>query len=212
MAREKYTDQANRLGGFYGDLKLGGRPALLIVDFQKGFTQPRLSSLAGEFDEAINATSEIISNVRGKMPIIFTICGYSSKSEAGRWVEKCTALEDLILGTEACELDPRLPFSCESGDLVIFKRMPSAFFGTSLCATLNSIGVDTIFIAGCTTSGCVRASVVDAIQYGFGPFVIEDACADRSVTQHESNLVDMQSKYAQLVSSNEVIELVSIGV
>ena len=87
--------------------------------------------------------------------------------------------------------------------------MPSAFFGTSLCATLNFIGVDTVFIAGCTTSGCVRASVVDALQYGFAPFVIEDACADRSVTQHESNLVDMQSKYAQVVSSRELIELVS---
>ena len=209
MSSEKYIDQANRLGGFYGDLKLGSRPVLLVVDFQKGFTQSRLSSLAGEFDDAINATCSIIRNVREKMPIIFTICGYRSKLEAGRWIEKCSALGDLILGTETCELDPRLPVSLESGDLVIFKQMPSAFFGTSLCATLNFIGVDTVFIAGCTTSGCVRASVVDALQYGFAPFVIEDACADRSVTQHESNLVDMQSKYAQVVSSRELIELVS---
>ena len=207
MASEKYIDQANRLGGFYGDLEVGSCPALLVVDFQKGFTQPRLSTLAGEFDDAINATRSIISNVRGKMPIIFTICGYRSQLEAGRWIEKCSALEDLILGTEACELDPRLPVNLESGDLLIFKQMPSAFFGTSLCSTLNFIGVDTVFIAGCTTSGCVRASVVDALQCGFGPFVIEDACADRSVTQHESNLVDMESKYAQLVSSEELIEL-----
>ena len=209
MVSGKHIDQANHRGGFYDDLKLGLRPALLVVDFQKGFTQPKLSSLAGDFDEAINTTCEIIKSLHGKMPIIFTICGYKSKFEAGRWIEKCSALEDLILGTEACELDSRLPVNLETGDLVIFKQMPSAFFGTSLCATLNSTGVDTVFIAGCTTSGCIRASAVDALQYGFAPFVIENACADRSVTQHESNLVDMQSKYAQLVSSKEVIELTS---
>ena len=105
MVSGKHIDQANHRGGFYGDLKLGLRPALLVVDFQKGFTQPKLSSLAGDFDEAINTTCEIIKSLHGKMPIIFTICGYKSKFEAGRWIEKCSALEDLILGTEACELD-----------------------------------------------------------------------------------------------------------
>ena len=101
MVSEKYIDQANRLGGFSGDLKLGSRPALLVVEFQKGFTQPRVSYLAGEFDDASNATCSVISNVRGKMPIIFTIFGYRSQLEAGRWILEPWHLEAQTLNLTA---------------------------------------------------------------------------------------------------------------
>lgn len=208
MQHTVYRDKANVESGFYGDLALGKSPALLVVDFQKGFTQPGLSSLGGNFSRAIDVTCSLISALREKMPIIFSVCGYRSRCEAGRWIEKCGALADLIIGTECCELDTRLPVSFEAGDLLVYKQMPSAFFGTSLSGTLNSMGVDTLFIAGCTTSGCVRASALDALQHGFGPFVIADACADRSLVQHQSNLVDMKSKYAQVIESDELLKLV----
>lgn len=202
-------DQANSESGFYGDLNIGSHPALLVIDFQKGFTQPALSRLGGNFDAAVEVTSSIIEVVQDRIPIIFSVCGYRSKSDAGLWIEKCGALEDLMLGTECCELDSRLSTRHNANDLLIYKKMPSVFFGTSLSRTLNSMNVDTLFVTGCTTSGCVRASVVDALQYGFAPFVVQDACADRSIAQHESNLVDMESKYAQIISSGDLTELLS---
>ena len=114
-----------------------------------------------------------------------------------------TILKALRLGSELATLDPRLHAGPQ--DTLVIKKYVSAFFGTSLAATLTAAGVDTVLVAGSTTSGCVRASVVDALQYGFRPIVLSDAVADRAQGPHQANLFDMGSKYADLASTEDVL-------
>jgi nicotinamidase-related amidase len=112
-------------------------------------------------------------------------------------------LQVLRLGSDLAALDPRLPAGPQ--DTLVIKKYASAFFGTSLAATLTAAGVDTVLVAGATTSGCVRASVVDALQHGFRPIVLSDAVADRAEGPHQANLFDMGSKYADLASTEDVL-------
>jgi nicotinamidase-related amidase len=119
------------------------------------------------------------------------------------WNKKAPSLQVLRLGSALAALDPRLPAGPQ--DTLIIKKYASAFFGTSLAATLTAAGVDTVLVAGTTTSGCVRASVVDALQYGFRPIVLSDAVADRAEGPHQANLFDMGSKYADLASTEDVL-------
>jgi maleamate amidohydrolase len=192
------SDVANLKSGFCGALAIGQRPALLVVDFQRGFTEPTLSPLASDCTRAIAATNQIIRAIRPHGPVIFTVCSYSpGLQDSGLWRQKCPTLATLARGTSACELDPAI--EQEDNDLIIEKTQASAFFGTPVAGILASMRIDTLYVAGCTTSGCIRASVVDALQHGFPPFVVEEACTDRSIQQHESNLIDMQDKYAEVI-------------
>ena len=200
-------DSFNTQGGFDGTLRPGTRPALLVIDFQRGFTEPSLSPLASNCDRQVEATRRLVDAFRGLGPILFTIVGYEQNlSDVGAWIQKCSALRTQIRGTPACELDPRLGYRADT-DTVIHKNQASAFFGTSLSTILAAAGADMVVVAGCTTSGCVRASVVDSLQHGFPPFVVRDCVADRSAAQHESNLIDMHSKYAEVVSLDEMLGL-----
>lgn len=208
----RHQDYDNLKSGFGGQFRAGQRFALLVVDFQRGFTEPGLTPLAADCSAQIAQTEYLLELFRPHGPIIFTICGYGSGLlEAGRWLEKCDSLGSLALGSPACDLDPRLSCDTGQGDLIITKNMPSAFFGTSLAATLTAAKIDSILITGCTTSGCVRASTLDALQNGFAPYVIEDACADRSQAQHQSNLIDLQSKYADVIQTTEATKLLDNG-
>lgn len=200
-------DSFNTQGGFDGTLRPGKRPALLVIDFQRGFTEPALSPLASNCDNQVLATRRLVEAFRGLGPVLFTVVGYDRNlSDVGAWIQKCSALRTQIRGTPACELDPRLGYSADT-DTLIHKNQASAFFGTSLSTILAAAGCDMLVVAGCTTSGCVRASVVDSLQYGFPPFVVRDCVADRSAAQHESNLIDMHSKYAEVVSLDEMLGL-----
>lgn len=192
------TDTANMKSGFGGRLTVGQRPALLVVDFQRGFTEPEISPLASDCAQAIAATNELIRAIRPHGPVMFTVCSYAPKAgDAGLWTQKCPTLATLIKGTPASELTPAI--EAAEQDLIIEKTQASAFFGTPVAGILSARNIDTLYIAGCTTSGCIRASVVDALQHGFAPFVVEEACADRSAQQHASNLIDMQDKYAEVI-------------
>ena len=194
------NDKDNILGGFNGILQRGRKPALLVIDFQRGFTEPAVSPLASECTQAVLATNELIRAMRGLGPIIFTAVGYAENfSDMGCWGQKCISLKTLRRNTPACDLDPRLEYDA-STDLLLYKTQASAFFGTPLMGILASARCDMVIVAGCTTSGCVRASVVDAMQYGFPPFVVSDCVADRSLAQHNSNLIDMNSKYADVLN------------
>jgi nicotinamidase-related amidase len=202
-------DPDNIQCGFDRSIQAGKTPALLVIDFQRGFTEPALSPLASDCDKEVLSTARFIEAFRGHGPIIFTVNGYAPNlSDMGRWGEKCSSLETLVRGTPTCELDPRLGHS-ENDDIVLYKNQASAFFGTSLSTLLAQAKCDTLFIAGCTTSGCVRASAVDAMAHGYPPFVIRDCVADRTTAQHESNLIDIHSKYGEVITLSEATSIVS---
>ncbi|RUM95147.1 isochorismatase family protein [Pseudaminobacter arsenicus] len=201
-------DAANVASGFYGSLKPGRKPALLVIDYQLGFTDISVSPLASDCARSVEATARLIAAARPSAPVIFTAVGYDTPMlEAGVWREKCGSLETLMRGSKAVEIDPRLGFD-PACDTLLVKAQASAFFGTPLASLLAAGGYDTLLVAGCTTSGCVRASVVDAIQYGFRPFVVRECVADRSPEQHESNLVDMQSKYSEVIDLADAIGMI----
>jgi nicotinamidase-related amidase len=196
--------QRARLGHTLG---YGKRPAIVVVDFQIGFTAPERSPLAGNLDAEVAATNKLITSARKKnVPVIFTVVGYDPhrQDDAGLWPEKAPSLRLLTLGSELVDLDPRLDRSPE--DLVIVKKYASGFFGTYLASTLTMRAVDTVIVTGCTTSGCVRATVMDALAHGFRPIIPVEAVGDRAREPHEANLFDIGSNYGDVVPTQEVID------
>ena len=202
-------DDANVRSGFNGTLVQGRKPALLVIDFQRGFTETAVSPLASDCSSAVTATNALIDAMRGIGPVIFSVVGYSANmADLGCWGQKCGSLSSLVRGTPPCELDPCLHYDA-AVDLILEKTQASAFFGTALAGILASARCDMLIVAGCTTSGCVRASVVDAMQYGFPPFVVRDCVTDRSAAQHESNLIDMSSKYAEVFQLDAMLGILN---
>jgi nicotinamidase-related amidase len=177
----------------------------LVVDFQLGFTDPNRSPLAGDFSKEVENTAKVITVARKHgISIFFTFIQYESHlRDGGLWIKKVPSLQVLRRGSDLVRIDTRL--SPGSEDVLISKKYASAFFGTALAATLTTLGIDTLIVAGCTTSGCVRASVVDAIQNGFRPLVLVDGVADRARGPHESNLFDMGCKYAELATTEQCL-------
>ena len=184
----------------------GKQPALLVVDMQIGFTAPERSPLAGNLDAQVAAINKLIPAARKNgVPIVFTVVGYDPKvpADGGLWPEKAPSLLELKLGSELVELDPRIQRAPE--DLLLVKKYASAFLGTTLAATLVTRGVDTLVVTGCTTSGCVRASVVDALSHGFRPIIPHEAVGDRAQEPHEANLFDMDRKYGDVVPLSDAL-------
>ncbi len=138
------------------------------------------------------------------MPVVFTAVEYLPDGvDGGLFFRKVPALRHFVKGHEMAEFMPEL--TPEGDDILVTKQYPSAFFGTSLASMLTALGVDTVLITGYSTSGCVRASTLDALCHGFVPFVVKDACADRAEGPHEANLFDLQAKYAELLTTEEAI-------
>jgi maleamate amidohydrolase len=184
----------------------GKHPALIVVDMQIGFTAPEKSPLAANLDSQVHAINQLLTAAReNSVPVVFTVVGYDPKipGDGGLWPEKAPSLLELKLGSELVELDPRI--KREPEDLMLVKKYASAFLGTPLSATLVSRGVDTVLVTGCTTSGCVRATVNDALSHGFRPIIPEEAVGDRAQEPHEANLFDMDSKYGDVVPVSDAI-------
>ncbi len=173
---------------------------------QIGFTAPEISPVAGELGAVIAATNRILAAGRASgAPAYFTVIGYDREcpDDAGLWPKKGPYLRTLTLGSELVKLDPRverLP-----SDLMLVKKYASAFFGTHLAPILAAKGIDTVVVTGCTTSGCVRATIVDALGYGFRPIVPVEAVGDRADEPHEASLFDIDAKYGDVVSVDEVL-------
>jgi maleamate amidohydrolase len=190
--------------GFAARSGYGRSPAFLIVDFINGFTDPK-TPLGGDFAWEINATRQLLEAFRrGGLPIFYTTTAYRKDlRDGGVFVKKVPSLAILQQGSPLVEVDPRIePLP---GEKVIEKKYASAFFGTDLDAELRKLGADTVVMAGCTTSGCIRASVIDSLQHGYHTIVVREAVGDRAAGPHEANLFDMDAKYADVVYLTDVL-------
>lgn len=183
----------------------GERPSLLIVDFINGFTQST-SPLGADFDKEIAATRQLLELARAKhLLTFFTTTEYETGyAEAGVFIKKIPSLKVLSKGTWMVQVDSRL--EPRPGEHLLVKNYASAFFGTSLASTLTANRIDTLIVAGCTTSGCVRASAVDGCQHGFRTMVVAEAVGDRAQPPHEANLFDIDAKYGDVVDLETTLE------
>ncbi len=196
---------SNYAGAFDGHLPFGKRPALLIVDFVMAYLDPQSALYAG-VEEPLAHNERLLGVARDVgIPIIFTNVEYTPGGiDGGLFYRKVPALRLFEKGSALGAFPPSLqPLP---GEIIMTKNYASAFFGTSLASTLNALGVDTLLVTGLSTSGCVRATALDALQYGFAPFVVRDCCGDRHPSPHEANLFDLQAKYAEVISVAEAIE------
>lgn len=186
----------------------GRRPALLVVDFIEGFTNPE-SPFGGPWDTAVEHTAELLRRAHSRnVPAVFTTVEFDPNDlEENLLIRKAPAVAALARGSAWTSVDHRLPR--HPGDIVISKKHGSAFFGTDLAARLIAMQTDTLLIAGCVTSGCVRASAVDASQYGFRPLVVREAVGDRSPLANEANLLDIEARYGDVVSIEQAREHLS---
>ena len=185
--------------GFGGRGGFGRRPALVVIDMTLGFTDPE-SPLACDLEGPVAEIQKLLEAARNSdMPIVFTTVAYreSDRLTAAGFVDKVPALLTLEAGTRWAEIDPRI--APRETEPVLNKLFASGFFGTGLSSLLTAAGVDTLIITGASTSGCVRATAVDALQYGFRPVVPREAVGDRNPDAHEANLYDVDAKYGDVV-------------
>jgi maleamate amidohydrolase len=206
--------RAENLSENYGNVYSGGLtpgavPALLLVDMVEAYLRPSSPLFCDTARAALDVASELLIQARAAArPVIFTNVEYEVGGvDGGLFYKKVSALSLFERGSEMGrfpdELQP-LP-----GELVVTKQYPSAFFDTGLTKKLQGHDVDTLLIAGYSTSGCIRASALDALQYGFVPFVVKDGCADRHPDPHNANLFDLQAKYAEVIDMAQAVEILA---
>ncbi|HEX6317569.1 MAG TPA: isochorismatase family protein [Burkholderiales bacterium] len=197
-----------RQQNFGNRIGFGRRSALLIVDFTVGFNDPKLFG-GGNIDAAVQRTVGLLEFFRSSaLPVAYTRVVYAEDgSDAGVFCLKAPNLRMLTETHPAGQVVPEL--KPVAGELMVRKTQASAFFGTGLAPWLVQQGADTVVVAGCTTSGCVRASVVDALSHNFRPMVARDCVGDRALGPHDANLFDMQQKYADVLERDEIIAALS---
>jgi N-formylmaleamate deformylase len=203
----RQTDGTYERAGFGAPVRRGSRPAIVVVDLTRGFTEDAYPSGA-DLTEVVAATARLIEAGRpAGIPVVFTAIAYTRAEAAGTsvtWLDKAQGMRALIEDTDAVAVDPRLPR--EPSDLLVVKKGASAYFGTSLASALVGLGCDTVLLCGATTSGCVRATAVDAVQSGFSVLVPRECVGDRAQGPHEASLFDIQAKYGDVVDLTEAVE------
>lgn len=194
-------------GGFGQSLPWGRRPALLVIDFVRAYLVPGSPLYAGVEQARADCETLLRAARKAGIPVLHTRVEFQAGGrDGGVFFRKLPALGCFEAGRH-----PELAAFAEglepiAGETVITKQYASAFFGTSLASTLTALGVDTVLIAGLSTSGCVRASAVDCCQHGFVPVVVREAVGDRAPGPHEANLFDLQAKYAEVAPLATVLE------
>ena len=207
MGADEFRDlgEQYRKRGLGARVGFGMRPAVLVVDLYRGSIEKE-SPLACDLEKVVAETIRILDTARKiGIPVWFTVVEYDPEyKEAGLFISKVPSLKFLVKGSRWVELDPRL--GRRADEPIVRKHFASAFFGTDFAAQLRAQQVDTVIVTGCTTSGCVRATVVDALQHGFHTIVPESAVGDRSEAVHAANLFDMDAKYGDVVTVAAVLD------
>ena len=189
--------------GFMNRSGYGTKPALLVVDFIYGFTDPT-TPLGGDFSKELAVTADLLETFRAaQLPIVYTTIAYEPGfKDGGVFVKKIPSLKILEVGSKMVDVDNRI--RPRPDEYVALKKYASAFFDTDVDAYLKARSVDTIIMTGCTTSGCIRASAIDSMQYGYLTVVVEEGVGDRAQGPHDANLFDIDAKYGDVVSVDEV--------
>ncbi|MBM1817310.1 isochorismatase family protein [Pseudosulfitobacter pseudonitzschiae] len=199
MSQEQVYSDA----GFGQSVPRGTRPAIVVVDFSYGFTDTQYPT-AADMSAQIAATRSLTDKARALgLPVIYTTIAYQPwERDSLPWLKKASGMAALLAGSRLVEIDAAT--GIQPADPVIVKHGASAFHGTNLAGLLTGASVDTVIVTGATTSGCVRATVVDAVQSGFNVLVPRDCCADRAEAPHEANLYDMNQKYADVTDAADI--------
>jgi maleamate amidohydrolase len=191
--------------GFHGRTGFGQLPALIVIDVNVGFTDPA-SPLACDLDGVVESIRRLLGEARrAGIPVVYTTVSYTEgdRRAAAAFIDKVPALLTLEARSRWVEIDPRIaPLPDEP---VLNKLFASAFYGTTLASFLAAEGCDSLIVTGASTSGCVRATVVDALQHGYRPIVPREAVGDRNPAAHEANLYDIDTKYGDVFSADEVV-------
>lgn len=196
---------------FAGHLEPGTSPALLLVDPVRAYVEPGSPLFLEPGPAAQGCMAGLVAEFRDRgLPVIWTGVRYEKDgADGGHFFKKVPALELFVGETKAGSFPDGL--SPIEGEPVFLKQYPSAFFGTKLDEWLHEHGIDTLYVTGFSTSGCVRASALDALQYGFIPITVSDACADRNDDLHGSNLRDLGAKYSEIVTTDQVPTMLDTG-
>ena len=197
---------ANYQGVWGNRIGFGRKPALIAVDFMKAYTTPGAPLFADGVVEAVKHAPALYAAARkAGIPVVHTNILYNAPgcADGGIWVIKSPVMTAMVAGNPLAEFcDGVEPLPTET---VMTKQYASAFFGTSLAPMLHTMGIDTVVLAGCSTSGCIRASAVDAVQHGFRTIVVRECVGDRHAGPHEANLFDIDAKYGDVVSLAEAV-------
>ena len=194
----------NYAKAYNGKLGFGTRPVLLVVDMVQAYFEPSCP-LYAEVEAELAVTIRLINAARtANVPVIYTnVVYHESGINGGLFFRKAPVLENFCAGNPMGNWPEGI--APRKDELVISKQYPSAFFGTSLGATLTAQDVDSVVTCGVTTSGCIRATCIDTVSNGFIPLIVEDGCGDRHDAPHDANIFDMNAKYADVVQSKDVI-------
>lgn len=200
------TTAHDNYAGVWGNrIGFGERPALLMIDFMQGYVTEGAPLFAPGVVTAVKESVELLETARqAGIPVIHTNIRYHAGhfADGGMWVKKAPVMKDMVEGNPLAAFCPEVaPLADE---VVMSKQYASSFFGTSLSSMLQTMGIDTIILAGCSTSGCIRATAVDGVQHGFRTIVVRECVGDRHDAPHQANLFDIDSKYGDVVSKEQV--------
>lgn len=202
------TEATYERAGWGGAVDRGARPALVVIDLTRGFTEPGFDAGA-DLTEVVAATARLVEAAHDRgHPVILTRIVYSEaevRPGVVTWLTKAAGMRAMLEGSDEIVLDPRLPVD-PARDVVVDKKGASAFHGTTLASLLRARGCDTVVLTGATTSGCVRASAVDAVQDGFSVLVPRQAVGDRAQGPHEANLFDIHAKYGDVIELDDALD------
>ena len=198
-------NKENYQGVFDGSLGFGKKSAVIVIDFTKAYTtegSPWFCPGKGfGVVDAVTESKPLLDLARSKsVPIFYTKVYYEHPTDGGVFTQKIPLLRTWTRDNPLCEINCSI--APQEGDSVLVKQYPSAFFGTNLACNLSALGVDTCIIIGCSTSGCIRASVLDGMQHGFRCVVPRECVGDRTENIHESNLFDMNAKNGDVVAKS----------